>query len=487
MRPFLIHSARGIPKKTLSVSFLILSFFSISLLSAPKKAEALCFLCRPALEAAESFIWEEARDEFDAELDAQFRRLERFIVHTMWEQSILPAMMLAAEQFTAVALQQAMAIGMFIDAENQLAAQRMLQEIQAQAHKDYQPSVGLCEFGSVMKSLAASERLGEVTATVLSQRSQDRQLGQVDTLGAYGHELDKGGRIMQFKSLFCDPSDRDAVLRDAGDGLEAVCHTLHSSNFNNVVERLNKDIDYFTLFDGSNNLSIDFTNNSIVSEESLGPPGEGDIHNEDEEHIFAMAAHLYGYDNFARIPAKLIRNDPDKPLSSAQKAYLDMRSIVAKRSVAENSFYAIAGMKTQGIQIPRLDSSGNPVADVNGRDIMDPMSSRIYMESILEQLGVPDTESVSILGESPSYYTQMEILTKKIYQNPNFYTNLYDKPANVKRKTVAMQAIKLMQKFDMLKSFLRGEASVSILLELAIVELQGEVEDQIMAIGGEGG
>jgi len=69
----------------------------------------------------------------------------------------------------------------------------------------------------------------------------------------------------------------------------------------------------------------------------------------------------------------------------------------------------------------------------------------------------------------------MELLTKKIYQNPDFYTNLYDKPANVSRKGVAMQAIGLMQKFDMLKSTLRKEASLSVLLELAVTDEQNDI------------
>ncbi len=34
----------------------------------------------------------------------------------------------------------------------------------------------------------------------------------------------------------------------------------------------------------------------------------------------------------------------------------------------------------------------------------------------------------------------------------------------------------------MLKSFLRGEANVSILLELAVMNLQAEIEDQIRGI-----
>ena len=36
-----------------------------------------------------------------------------------------------------------------------------------------------------------------------------------------------------------------------------------------------------------------------------------------------------------------------------------------------------------------------------------------------------------------------------------------------------------MQKFDLLKSFLRNEASQSVLLELAIIDLQKEIENNL--------
>ena len=50
-----------------------------------------------------------------------------------------------------------------------------------------------------------------------------------------------------------------------------------------------------------------------------------------------------------------------------------------------------------------------------------------------------------------------------------------------------MQAIGLMQKFDLFKSYLRSEASLSILLELAVMDLQQEIEDEInkQAPGGD--
>ncbi len=446
------------------------------------RANSACSFCIASVMLADSNIWEEAEDNFDAAIDRSFKTLQKFIVHDMWEQSILPAMMLSAEQLTTTAMQQAMAIGMFIDAESQLKAQLLLQEIRAKAHKDYHPSVGMCEFGSVMKSLAATERQGEITAVVLSQRSQDRQLGQRDSSGMYGNDLDKFSRINQFKRLFCNIKDRSDALIPSGamtilpgsvTALMSLCsQKLRWDNaaFDKAARlRMNKDIDYFSLVDSPWSLSIDFTNKKIL-DTSATP----NINNEDEEHILAMASNLYAHDTFPRIPARLLANNPAKELTTMQKAYMDIRSIVAKRSVAENSFYAIAAMKAEGSYMRD---------DTSEKKRTGPMSSRIYMEHILKELGVPAAETLKLLGENPSYYSQMEILTKKLYQNPDFYTNLYDKPANVERKTVALQAIKLMQKFDILKSFLRGEASTSILLELAVSDLQNEIEDQIQVVG----
>lgn len=429
---------------------------------------ALCSNCTLMVNLKDSSDWKQSENNYDSRINNEWLALERFIVHEMWEQSILPAMMLAAEQFTAVALQQAMAIGMFIDAESQMDAQRLLQEIRARASKDYHPSIGMCEFGSLMKSIAATERRGEVTAVILAQRSQDRQLGQENTSGTYGNDLDHDVRIMHFKNLFCDEHDRGSALSSA---CSAIAWTNTSFNAEARV-RMNKDIDYFSLVDSPWTLKLDFMNEDILD---VSAPLNPKIHNEDEEHLLAMAGNLYAHTTFPRIPARLLINKIDEELTTMQKAYMDMRAIVAKRSVAENSFYAISVMKAEGNRLKPPTGAGGP-------DSL-PMSARIYMESILKELGVPSAEVLKLLGDNPSYYAQMEVLTKKLYQNPDFYTNLYDKPANVERKTVALQAIKLMQKFDVLKSSLRNEASMSILLELAVIDLQREIEDQITAVG----
>ena len=69
----------------------------------------------------------------------------------------------------------------------------------------------------------------------------------------------------------------------------------------------------------------------------------------------------------------------------------------------------------------------------------------------------------------------MEVLTKKLYQNPSFYTELYDKPANVERKRVALQAIDLMQKRDIYQSLLRSESILSLMLETDVMAEQDSI------------
>ncbi len=440
----------------------------------PASKAYACLPCTSAVAIAEPIVWEEVIEEFDEKIEEMFMFAETYIIENIWERTVLPSMMLSAEQFSVIAIQQAMAVGMFIDAEVQLDSQRLLQELRAQTHKRYHPSVGMCEFGSLMKSVAATELKGEFQAVILSHRSQDRQLGQTDTAGVHGGALGRFSRLVQFKREFCNVMHRNSALTDLCD---ATMQWDHSNFGGHKRGRIDKDIDYFSLVNMPKTMNIDFTNTDIIVDtdnDNFSDPE--DINNEDDEHLLAMASNLYGHINFARFPSRLLEEKLGQSVTDAQRTYLDMRSVIAKRSVAENSLYAISALKAKGNEREPASGPSTP---------MDPMAARPYMINVLTELGVPTTDdAIAILGEDPSYYAQMEILTKKLYQNPNFYTNLYDKPANVERKAAAMQAIKLMQKFDMLESYLRNEASTSILLELAVMELQKEVEDQILALGG---
>jgi hypothetical protein len=142
--------------------------------------------------------------------------------------------------------------------------------------------------------------------------------------------------------------------------------------------------------------------------------------------------------------------NPDGDLvTSGARVYMDTRALNAKRSVAFNSFAAQAAMKSEG---------GSGVTP--------------YITEILEEMGIKGASIEQMLKGAPSYNAQMEILTKKIYQWPNFYSDLYDKPVNIDRKDTSIQAIALMQKRDMYRSQLRSEANMAIWLETMVEDLQ---------------
>lgn len=361
-----------------------------------------------------------------------------FMDTSFWQQTMLPSLMQAGVSFSAIGTYQVSIVGMFIDAKEQLEAQRMLQRMHARAHKEYQPSVGVCEFGTRVTTLASSERQAEVNSRILSQRSTERLLAGSGASTRRGIAGDVITRLNKYRTAFCDARDNNNSLGELCPQLAFAAMTAAEK------ERMNLDIDYQRLV--ADPLTIPL---------NLIPVAAA---NDEEEAIFAMANNLYGFNAFDNPNFRDLQNDPAQDVTSIQQAYLDVRSTIAKTKVAENSFNAIVSMKSEG--------STN--------------ASRAFMVAYLEELGMPTAEIDRFLGDNPSYFAQMEILTKKAYQSPIFYTNLYDKPANVERKNVAMQAIGLIQKFDLLKSYMRTEASLSVLLELAVVQLQREVEDNIL-------
>lgn len=437
---------------------LIVSVFVMALaitVIMPRPANALCEWCVKGVVEAELQAWV---------TDIQggtYWRLTRFVrsemtgekiwlISILWEDNLLPAMMLMADQLTAVAMQQMQIIGTFMDAKHQLETQQVLQKIAARTHKDYQPSIGLCEFGTLMKSMAMTDRKVDVTAVLMAQHSQDRQLGAVNTASALGEDSDKESRIKQFREKFCQRFDNN-------DGLNILCDWDQDGVPGPIIggqdpDRRNKDIDFVRTLDKPWTIDMDMLYPSLR-----------EVLTDNEEEVFALAGNLYGHELFIRPPARSLQALPNQRITNMQKTYMDIRSVVAKRAVAENSFNAIVGLKSNGAE---------SVPD--------------YLIAMLQELGLPyDVATQMSGGALPSYYSQMEVLTKKIYQKPDFYTNLYDTPANVDRKEVAMQAIGLMQKFDIFKSYLRNEASLSVLLEMEVVTLQNEVENEINQMTGE--
>ncbi|GJL85721.1 MAG: hypothetical protein DHS20C02_14960 [Micavibrio sp.] len=339
-------------------------------------------------------------------------------------ENYVTALMMMTEQLSAVMIQQVEGIGLLLDAKHQLESQRILQTLQAKAHKDYHPSDQMCRFGTFIRSVANSESKSEADQRQLNEVLMERYRNVEHTSSSEGLYLDVAARLDQFRTVYCDPKDNN-------NGLIYMCD--HDGFFGDGEvggqdkDRLNKDIDYTRTVDYPLTLSMDFSAGAKTN---------------DMEDVIALGKYLYW-------PA-VIEPVPDPVVAERYKPYQNFRRIIAVQNVAHNSYASIVGMKSSA-------------QDRIGED-----SGWTFMKAFLREFNVivdGDDAIQRYMGELPSYYAQMEILTKKIYQDPDFYTNLYDKPANIKRNGVSMQAIALIQNRDHFESMLRREMLISLMVE----------------------
>lgn len=342
----------------------------------------------------------------------------------------LPTFPEMSDQFSTVMMHQIFGIGAILDAKHQLETQRLLGQLRAEAHKNFRGSEQMCRYGTNVRNLATAEEMGRVNKRILSQMLQQRLTLRNGSVGERGRYYDERNRFDQFRRIYCDPAENGGTMRDADMPTASVCTTPAGG------PRVNNDLDFTRLVDTRLTLDINFTDANMTN---------------DEQDVLALARNLYSHE--------LLDYKPDEVLARQgnDTNIMKMRSLHALRSVAHNSFSEIVGMKSA--------SSGGSVAP--------------FMRQMVAELGVPDADINAYLGENPSYFAQMEMLTRKMYQNPQFYTNLYTSPENLKRTGVALQALQLMHDRDRFEGSLRREMLLSTILEMKLRESQEVVEKLI--------
>lgn len=401
------HSAKLI--RTL----LVFAIFSLALVGGSKPSWAcICTDCS---------TWQQ---QVQQEMDNH----EQWMINEWWNQYVKPALKKFTDEARNAMVAQTVMIGAFIDGETTLNAQRTLQELNANTMKNYHVSDSICKFGTLSRSLASSQGRAKANQVVLAERSQNRQLGQKNMASAEGGQQDRIARYKQFIKDYCDPADY-------GTAMGKICTTPPADKQRNL------DTNYTRLIDTKRTLDADFAKTSATTTPTT-----------DEAAVIALANNLYAHDVLDRMQVEGLR---DTNATDNRSTYLDQRAIVAKRSVAENSFNAIVGMKTKG-----------STASLN------------YMKSVISKLGLNATDVTKYLGAAPSYDAQMEVLTKKLYQDPGFYANLMETPANVERQYAALQSFGLMQRRDIFETMLRSEMLMSVLLEMEISRYQDDVQNR---------
>ncbi len=344
------------------------------------------------------------------------------IIGELWTKNVKPALQSMSAQVSGAMYQSTGMIGSMMDGQAAVQTQLSMQTLEAEAYRDYTPGENLCRFGTLARSLSASDLQAEATLAHLAKIAEDRLVNKKgghtsDTLGD-----DSQTRFKRFQRVYCDPGDNNGLMKN-------ICYPSSDSP-TGAPNRYNKDIDIVRTLDQPLTLNMKLDDGVLTA---------------DEEDILSLSNNLYGQNTLDNLAPALLKEG----LKNSNKTlYLDFRQLTAMRNVAQYSFNAIAAQKAAGTQ-----------------------GSDLFMTNVLRELGLSDTEAMRYLSndtKNPSYYAQMEVLTKKIYQNPNFYTNLMDKPANVKRQLAAMKGIELTQNRDLFHSLERQEILMSLLLELEV-------------------
>jgi hypothetical protein len=212
-----------------------------------------------------------------------------------------------------------------------------------------------------------------------------------------------------FKKKYCD-------IKTNGGFLEGYCNSAAATP--DLI--YNRDVDFTRVFDVPLTLDADFTDKAMTN---------------DKESIIAL------FDNLSKVQPMMSDdgnawNPRDNSITTQ-----DFRALTALRTVTSNSFAALVSEKVKSTS-----------------------QSTNYMKDIVKKLGLDDANAAKLIGANPSYFAQMEVMTKKIFQDPSFYASLYDSEANVDRQRVAMKAIELQQDRDFLESLRRREMLLSVLL-----------------------
>ncbi|MDY0029605.1 MAG: hypothetical protein RBR86_06655 [Pseudobdellovibrionaceae bacterium] len=361
----------------------------------------------------------------------------KFYIEKMFEDRIEPALKDMADELHTAAIAPAFMIGAFLDGQAENNALNTVQKLNSETIKDYHVSDQICRVGTVSRSLAQSDDKARVVQLGMMEEIVGRQLlrdnynsGDASGEGVtIGRSVDKVGRWNQFKNKFCDPSDINRGLASTASGVEK-CEATSD-------KQANMDIDFAKTLEIPSSLNVNFDETTPTK-------------TSDEENLIALASNIYAHNLSVNLGASDLHALKTDAKDEQIKKLFEFRSLVAKRSVAENSFAAQAGLKAAGSA-----------------------ASKTYIDNIIKELGLSSTTDIkALIGDNPSYDTQMEVLTKRLYQSPKFYVNLYDTPANVERQKTALKAISLMQDRDMYESLQRSEMLLSVMLELQVIKAQ---------------
>lgn len=337
-----------------------------------------------------------------------------------YERTYVGGLKKIADEIRNAIMHHVASLGAMMDGRNLMDTLRSLQNEAVDTMKNYTPSESICRFGTLSRSLVKSQEVVKKNHLAFTKLMFDRNNQIIHTL--YSNPIQGiTAQLLDFKKKYCDPSDNGLALKRYCEAIGGTADLIY-----------NRDVDFTRLFDVPLTIDADFTDGGAVTN--------------DQRSLVALFENLSMVPPFA--PFEGAQFDMNKNSLTVQ----DMRAVQAARDVAQNTFGALVAEKVKS-----------------------PMQSAVYIKAVLAQLGLGEEDITRLVGDNPSYFAQMEIMTKKLFQDPSFYAELYDSPANIDRQRVAMKAVELQQNRDLLESLRRREMLLSVLLNLKLRDEQERV------------
>ena len=352
-----------------------------------------------------------------------------YLLGTYWTETVEPGLRALLSKISVTMQQQSATRGGFTDAAGNMNAITALQEGQAESARNYLPSEQLCRFASLSEGLGYNDVKRSTNQIQLATIGLKRNLGSEGAAAEDGSAGDNRARRDVFIKEYCIPNQ----------GMTEMCGTSPTRIFGSVPrdQRYTRDVSYTRVIEDANTIDID-----PVAE--INPTATN-------QDITTLAANLYGARQIANRFTRSQMGDADN-----YNAFLTTRAVAANRSVAENTYTTISAMKAKGSAQPQP-----------------------FMKALLTELGVDANAAGGKLGPRPSYYAQMDFLTKKIYQDPVFYINLMEGKTNVSRQSAAMEGIEIMQDRDLYQSMRRSEMLMALLVELQSRDMMNKTIENI--------
>lgn len=347
-----------------------------------------------------------------------------------------------AMEFSTNMMAQVAAVGGLLDGYMLNKTVRRMQILSAETAQRHMPSVNMCQFPTLGKSLARTSFGARANTQVFAKIMQDYDLQHVDSAGSMLSNHQMRDYITKFREHYCHED------QNGPDGLERFC-----TGGGVAKDRVNNDVNFPYFFSTRMGNNVDFLDaDDPVDNQNSAGDGVQELTN-GEIDLMRLTANLYD-SNIHKFKQSLYTSE------DAPRALMNIRSLQAIRNVAKNSFAVLVGNR----------SGSSSFATKNQ-----------YVQNVLLSMGVANNaDALTYYGidnnNGFSYDGIMEVLTKKIYQDPAFYINLYDNPENVMRQKASIKAIQLMQGWDIVKALHRREMLLAMILELKLRKQQRFVE-----------